>query len=424
MLIDRVIDIRNGKILNSDLLIGFDKDEQDIFMLRTDLEKAIQKDEGFLVCPYCLQKVKLRSSLKENKYQMHFAHLFDSDDCPIKTNTKLTKEELLALQYNGCKESDLHKEIKSRLIEVLRLDNRFENAYEEKVVKSFSDRKSWKKPDVQADFNSVKRVFEIQLSTTFLSVIVSRELFYADNDISLIWIFNEFNPNDTKFTERDVFYNNNCNALVFDDECYVVSKKDKKLKLKVHYFEFASDELSSETVRTKLVDFSDLIFRDRKVFIYDHDKAKKKRIYMNLKDSFFTFIREHQGIKIDVNIFNDWLIKFGDYNLPIWQEDVMNKYDLLKLFTYCLSIKDQTVYGSGFKNGIELINHMYHSNRELFKTFYTIISDSDGLKQIYKIDKKHTVMKIIEKYESEEFNYTDKYNSYLSWFFVELKNYV
>ena len=47
------------------------------------------------------------------------------------------------------------------------------------------------KPDVYAVIEGREYAFEIQLNTTFLSVIEEREAFYK-NDVSILWIFKHF----------------------------------------------------------------------------------------------------------------------------------------------------------------------------------------------------------------------------------------
>jgi len=99
----------------------------------------------------------------------------------------------------------------------LEKDNRFSDV---RIEKTISDGSSWRKPDLQANFNNKKFVFEIQISNTFLSVIVARELFYRDMDIPLIWIFGEFDKRDTQFFEKDIFYHHNGNLFVSDEDTY------------------------------------------------------------------------------------------------------------------------------------------------------------------------------------------------------------
>jgi hypothetical protein len=47
----------------------------------------------------------------------------------------------------------------------------------------------WRKPDVRATYNDVNIAFEIQLSTTYLDVIVGRRQFYLEQGGLLFWIF-------------------------------------------------------------------------------------------------------------------------------------------------------------------------------------------------------------------------------------------
>ncbi|MEG9134434.1 DUF6035 family protein, partial [Acinetobacter baumannii] len=77
----------------------------------------------------------------------------------------------------------------------LKVDKDFDNIRVESVCKSI-DLSEWRKPDVSALYLNKLIVFEGQLSTTFLNVIIDRKVFYQDNNACLIWIFDRFKPNE------------------------------------------------------------------------------------------------------------------------------------------------------------------------------------------------------------------------------------
>jgi hypothetical protein len=107
--ITEVINKQTGEIIRADQF--FSQPEWVTFTERRSLEEYIQRREEYLICPYCYQKVRIRGTPR-GVYTMHFAHLYDSDDCPIKTNQRYTQDEILRMQYNGVKESDRHKAVK------------------------------------------------------------------------------------------------------------------------------------------------------------------------------------------------------------------------------------------------------------------------------------------------------------------------
>jgi competence CoiA-like predicted nuclease len=191
-LIDRIIDNNTGRIYTDSELLD-NKTEYEIFLLRRELQIDLSINTPKYACAYCKSRLYLRGTKRKI---IHFYHAKRNPNCPLKAYPQWSLDELRAYIYRGTKEGPLHKKIKDRLSFALEHDSRFKDI---KIEKTISDGKSWRKPDVRARFNGGMRVFEIQISNTFLSVIVARELFYRDRDIPLIWIFGEFNKEDTQF---------------------------------------------------------------------------------------------------------------------------------------------------------------------------------------------------------------------------------
>lgn len=164
--------------------------EEQIFKLRRLVEERVQAKNPVYACNSCGQPVVIRSHRLHNAHHtFYFKHLHNSGDCPIKTDSKHTKDEIRCMQYNGAKESLTHIELKHYLAEHLRKNSRFTEVKVEEVIKGADGwSRKWKKPDISALFNGKTVVFEIQLSTTFLDVIVSREVFYFNKGISIFCI--------------------------------------------------------------------------------------------------------------------------------------------------------------------------------------------------------------------------------------------
>ncbi|TOG35307.1 hypothetical protein CGJ05_23225 [Vibrio parahaemolyticus] len=90
-------------------------EEQEYFQFRTAIAKN-RKTNPLALCNVCFQPVVLRATPQRTTF---FAHVKDSEDCPIKTTTNLTMEEIQAMKYNGQKEGRQYKEGKQRLAELL-----------------------------------------------------------------------------------------------------------------------------------------------------------------------------------------------------------------------------------------------------------------------------------------------------------------
>jgi competence CoiA-like predicted nuclease len=196
-------------------------DEKTLFNLRRDLK---DKKKGILLCATCFQPLFLAGNINQ---ELHFRHKKDSDDCPIKTTSNLSKEEVDAMKFNGQKEGAEHKQNKLFIASILRRDPSFENVEVEKTFKEESSSgiaKHWRRPDVSAIFKNkgLKIVFELQVSTTFLDVIIDRDNFYQRSKASILWVFLEFNNNT--FTQKDIFYSSNMNAFVLDNEAKEMSE--------------------------------------------------------------------------------------------------------------------------------------------------------------------------------------------------------
>ena len=259
----------------------FEQDEAAIFEVRRQLEDAIRNRRApKFKCYYCNQLIKIRGKAEnETKLKrMHFAHQWDSDDCPIKTSQTLTRQQMQAIKYNGQKESELHrrtKELVAASLESNRLTNKgVTEVAAETVRRDASGLMSWRKPDVSAVYYSRSVVFEVQLSTTFLSVIADREHFYQQNQTYIIWLFKFFSHDLDKqrFTEKDVFYGNNQNAFVLDSEAIQESKRQKDLILKCLYREpYRMGQHVAYRWQQRLVGLHDLTFDTNtyKVFFFD-----------------------------------------------------------------------------------------------------------------------------------------------------------
>jgi hypothetical protein len=251
--------------------------EAEIFQLRTKIEVAIQRGKPKLVCLYCKQAVALRG--KNVKTQVYFTHLKDSADCVIKTLHTLSEDEVKRIKYNGSKESPIHIELKNFIGDQLELEPDVTSVQVDKIYRDQPTDRQWKKPDVLAYYKNLPIAFELQLTTTFLSVIVSRTIFYQEHNVHLIWVFSQFSIESElqKFTEKDVFYNNNFNVYVLDEAAQAASVEAGRLKLTCYFQEFfITDERLDSVWRKRMIGLDELTFRSHPTTVCYHDSEKQR----------------------------------------------------------------------------------------------------------------------------------------------------
>lgn len=252
--------------------------DEDFFKFRREIEEA-RKKFPIALCSVCYQSVVLRGDAHRTKF---FAHTKNSADCPIKTTTNLTEDELRALKYNGQKEGVAHKTNKEKIAKLLLLDDLFED--DVKVEATFRQEnhvgiaKEWRRPDISCvlKYSNIPLVIELQVSTTFLDVIINREAFYRRNGVYILWVFISFDPD--KFTTLDIAYGNFANVFVFDAEAKSESEKFQKLMLKCYYRKPHITELNtiSYVWECELVDFNILSFEEERKKVYYKDTEYMK----------------------------------------------------------------------------------------------------------------------------------------------------
>ncbi|WP_421497844.1 DUF6035 family protein [Flavobacterium columnare] len=279
-----VKNLETDEILIADIFLTLD--DNIVFPFREKCEFARKKIiDPFLVCEVCGQMVQIKGGIGKNAKITHFKHLKDSEDCPYKTDTKIDRDWILRGKFNGQKEGALHIETKQLIYDFLCLNKESKGevsfAQQEMVNKSERDYLKWKKPDVTSIFKDKKLVFEIQLATTFLDVICERQHFYKENQSFIIWVFKNFEieADKQRFTQKDIFYSNNRNAFVLDDEAIRLSNLNNDLFLLCQYQNpIEKDEKIIYEWESKYVNLSDLIFDEEnyKVYYFDVSQAENE----------------------------------------------------------------------------------------------------------------------------------------------------
>lgn len=156
-------------------------------------------------------------------------------DCPWWTGDPDTVAQVSAKQFQGQQESPLHYRLKYLIEELLKPDSYAQNVVVEKTIAN--ERGERRKPDVQATYKDKDLAFEIQLATTQIPIILSREKFYLQQNRHLIWLTWQFEEKPLEKIPQsliDVYYRHNKNIFSLDDETIALSKEQRTLVMKVH----------------------------------------------------------------------------------------------------------------------------------------------------------------------------------------------
>ncbi|AWM14649.1 hypothetical protein DI487_12815 [Flavobacterium sediminis] len=413
--IQEVLNKEDGNPIDADIF--FNQSKNVIWKRRIELQEVIKGiREPIFVCYFCNQNIKINGGKGLRKKVLHFAHQKEKGDCILKTDAKPTREQIERVKYNGAKEGLLHFETKHLIKNILELNKDFSNILVEKVVKCNSNYLEWKKPDIKTNYKNVEVVFEIQLSTTFLSVIVDREHFYKTNNIYLLWIFKDFEIDDLKqlFTQKDVFYSNNRNAFVLDEVAINLSLQNKELYLLCYY-------QKPKIVNLKIdydwcfeyVSFDKLIFNevDYKIFYFDVKKAEEilnNEILATQKEIREKELKEQQKAKENAlkllkekkkNIEYD----YEDYNYSYYEDEIEDEVRIPELTTSQKLIRDKNIAFDENNRStiIDLRNDFFLTNyQRLF-----LMQQSEMYDKIFEFFKdEYTFTKEDKEFINNEFN--------------------
>ena len=279
--IDTVIDIETDKEIYAKSF--FAQPEGVVFKMRTELEKAIYLRRPKFVCKYCGQMVKISGRKTERGIARFFSHLRDSDDCDYKTTTGRTRREINREKFARCNEGERHKFLKAEIAKYLDNTKGVTDVRTENTVKGNHPILRWRRPDVIANYRGQEVVFELQLSTTFVSVIAERDLFYRLNHKHIIWVSNFDEQGEhvdlTNMMIKDIYYNNRLNIFIFDSDAQRESEKNGELMLKCNWLKPDGDweypnGNTSDKLGGKFIRISELTFdRTYKPYYVDAEQA-------------------------------------------------------------------------------------------------------------------------------------------------------
>ena len=419
-----LLNLPDGKFLDADKLLN--RSEQEVFLVRRSLEEVAQRKEKTLVCAICQQALKMRGD-RDGAISLHFAHLYDSGDCPIKTGQKYTQDEILRMKYNGVKESPLHIKLKNAIALSIGHESRFSDIKVDETFKSEGLSKEWKKPDVSARFHHDKIVFEVQLSTTFLSVIVQREVFYRENNTYIMWLFNEFSTDaeTQRFTEKDILYSNNNNAFVINDETIELSEAAGKFMFFCHYrkpFLTESGSIAFEWEK-QLISFDDIKFDTAafKVYFYD-SKAEKEKLQAEVDSQFRSNFEEVFLTRHPLS-YSEKRNLLANFEEPFSEKGIVFSPDddgLHKILDALYSLQLGRMIGYNYPNFISLANLILEYRKEYAELFLLAMKHFGIEEKVLAEDKKGTYRNKVENLPTQNITRNRMYDPLFITLFPEL----
>ena len=227
-----------------------------------------------MLCAICHVPVYL--ICRTDRSAFFFRHKMEDGSCPAQTLSPLTEEEIRARKYHGLRESEAHKRIKALVMRSVEADATFWNTTPEKKWKSSTEPNRFRRPDVRSENHDGKFAFEIQLSTTFLSVVVGRRDFYRDEGALLVWVLGSFNPSYRLMTTDDLLFSNRSNIIVVNEETAALSESSGRFHVRCHFRRpVRKGDRISDIWTHEIVPFAELR-QDRstqQAFYFDYDTA-------------------------------------------------------------------------------------------------------------------------------------------------------
>jgi len=384
-------------------------------------------------CAECCVPVTLL--MHPESRRLYFKHTLKDGRCSAVTRGAYDRDEINARKYNGAKESQLHLSMKQHLAKSLVADARFSNVQVEQRWKG-PVTGAWRKPDVQAVYSapngtSVRVAFEIQLSTTYLDVIVERRRFYLEQEGLLFWVFAEFNETGRKLTQDDVFYNNNQNAFIVNEATSSESVKATSFHLECIWAE-PSAQGTEPTLKRATIPFDTLVL----------DKIKQQAY-------FFDFYGQKEQLRLDElrrlepvrNVFEAAWIAADTDNRPvnsIWQDFYRgvraagirlpdypkDPYHIIVSALY--TAKHGSVIGWGFKKFIEVAHRIAGGHPSLLPLFRIALGVYKRGPQIQQEDKTGRWKRRVEEYKraiaagDPKYSHDGQYDEAIAILFPEL----
>jgi hypothetical protein len=428
--ITEVLDLQSGRHRSVSDVIG--RVYADVVQLRMAIKDAQTQGAPLYACSICSVAVSLLMHPQSGLF--FFRHLVEDGRCSAVTRGELSHEEINARKYNGAKESALHIRTKHWVAESLRADRNFSGVEIESTWKGALTGK-WRKPDVRAiytrpeDGAAVPIAFEVQLSTTYLDVIVERRRFYQGEGGLLFWIFAEFNDEGRRLTQDDVFFNNNQNAFIVNAASAAASISSAQFKLTCVW---AEPPAESPALQVRLVGFHELTLNTvtQQAFYFDFYGSKAAlttamlAATAPLRDSFeATWIALTTG---DGNFRDEWMKAHRQFRasgipLPPKPRDLHPT-----LLDALYSAKHGRVIGWRFKKFIEVAHRLAGGHRPYLQIFRKALQVYGRGDQLTAEDHSGKWALRVRKYRAAinagdpQYAHDPKYDELIAFLFPEL----
>ena len=366
--IEEILDCETGQFLYVKRWIASLRYEQ-IVSQRNEIREKLNRSPLFR-CPVCGVPVYLVSNQLKRFY---FKHQIEHGSCPAKTRNVLSRKEILERKYHGLRESEPHRRMKDLLARSLEADPRYRDVQQERQWRSSHDASARRQPDVQATGPTGRLVFEVQLSTTFLDVVVGRRIFYREEGALLVWIMGSFDPEYRRLTTDDLLFTNNSNIVIVDEETAQISQTSGVFHVRCHFRRPVreGDRIADEWA-SALIPFEDLTCeQDRqrcwyldyegeaatlRAAIEDEHKAREATSTSALRDAFFAFwIAREPNNPPDADsqrIWSDLRRGFAEREIDLPQS-LDNDSGLIALLNGIASAKEGRPVGWKFKKLVE-----------------------------------------------------------------------
>ena len=239
-------------------------------------------------------------------------------------------------------------------------DNSFSDVATEQTWRASTDAKKYRRPDVQAVRSGQKLAIEVQLSTTFLSVVVGRRVFYREEGALLAWVFGGFDPSHRRLTTDDLLFSNNSNIFVIDDETADRSVSEGKFHLRCHYRRpvRSRDEVTDEWVE-EIVPFADLTpdLEGQRLYLFDYECAERGLRTQIANEIIEQRERAEQDLREAFSVF--WCGK-GTY--MSWADDSLDEWNDLRAKLAARSL-DVPTYPDSDRELRAMLNAIYSARK-------------------------------------------------------------
>jgi hypothetical protein len=428
-----ILDLDKGESIDIDQFIR--REERLVMQDRSTMRSRYKEDnyKPWLVCSLCGAAVQLVCH-KDRTFFFRHQPEEENRGCPVNTKGQFSAKEINAMKYNGAKESLAHIQLKEILKNSILADPSFKNPPEIERVWKGMERKIWRKPDVQATWQERRIAFEIQLSTTFLSIIIDRKEFYQNENGSLLWIFQSFNPNRTRRAEEDIFFNNNSNVFIVNQQTLQKSIETTQLIFECWYPlpRLRNGDIYDDW-QHDFVSIDNLKFEQSKqrIYFFDYETEKAKLelslIDTGLRNTFESFWKEHgnKPSKIGLQQWQPLREKFKTYGIEL--PEFYNTSPFSGVVSIMLSAKYSKPIGYDLEKMIQVTNVVFNSYKPYLYLFGKALQQYGDIKLTGQ-DIKGTWAKqrklIREGMETKNPSYdrNKEYDDLIKFLLPELKN--